>query len=363
MAPLAPFSDRVTVLQGVTTGFRILSGAHEGAFQTLSATQSRSKSEAVGQTLDSAFARAFPAPVAHLCLAHNSKSASGMVYTKISAAERGQPNAFYSKPSRAYADLFGVVDSGSAGANYDVQSSILDFHGDDVKRLRSQIAGPEREQLDTYLDAFEELSKSRAEIESMADRLRKHAPVAPGDVNIQDPLAINAANAKLAAASLISGLTNVVTFGLDTVSNSSYPGAGPLHSGVGHGQGGVVLHKRRLITGSHFQNIATMAEQLKSIPEGGGTMLDNTLFIYLADNGRDHHSGEDNFPIMLLGNLGGRLKQGRYYAPGNDPQDEKGQVRVGDVWSTLLAAASQPHKDFGIPRNGVRYEPIEELLA
>ena len=79
-------------------------------------------------------------------------------------------------------------------------------------------------------------------------------------------------------------------------------------------------------------------------------MLDNTLFIYFADNGRDHHSGEDNFPIMLLGNLGGRLKQGRYYAPGNsNEKKDDTQVRLGDVWSTLLAAAGQPHDHFGMP--------------
>ena len=365
MAPLTPFSDQVSVIQGIDTGFPILSGAHEGAYQALAATKARSKSEAVGRTLDSVFARAFPAPVPLLCMGHDSKSTSGLSYLRISAADPGKPNAFYTKPSRAYSDLFGVIDGGAAKAQYDIQSSILDFHVQDSKRLRSQIAAPEREQLDRYLNAFDSLRQSRAEIEAMADRLRKHAPEAPGEINIGNPIQIHAAEAKIAAASLISGLTNVVTFCFDRVSSTTYPEAGPLHASVGHGQGGVVLHKRQVITGSHIQQIAAMAAQLKAIPEAGGTMLDNTLFVYIAHNGRNHHSGEANFPIMLLGNLGGKLKQGRYYAPGNDPKDTKGEshVRVGDVWTTLLAAAGRSDDKIGIPRNGIAYKPIEALLA
>ena len=67
----------------------------------------------------------------------------------------------------------------------------------------------------------------------------------------------------------------------------------------------------------------------------------------------------------LLGNLGGRIKQGRYYTPGNDPEDKsrESHTRLGDLWTTLLAAAGQSHKNFGIPRNGVPYKPVEELLT
>ena len=364
MAPLAPFADRVSILQGIDTGFHMLSGAHEGAYQALSATQSRGF-EVIGQTVDSVFASAFPAPVPLLCMGHDSKSASGMSYLRISAEAYGKPNAFYTKPSRAYADLFGVIDGGAAKAQYDIQSSMLDFHVEDSKRLRAQVAGPEREQLDRYLDAFDSLRQSRGEIAAMADRLRENAPEAPGEIDISDPFAIHSAQAKIAAASLISGLTNVVTFCYDRVSSSTYPGAGPLHSSVGHGQGGVVLHKRRLITGSHFEMIGDIASRLNAIPEAGGTMLDNTLFVYMAHNGRDHHSGESNFPIVLLGNLAGKLKQGRYFAPGNDPKDKKGEthVRVGDVWTTLLAAAGRSQDKIGVPRNGVAYKPIEALLT
>ena len=361
MAPLAAHAKRVSVLQGLDTGYRLLSGSHKGEYQTLSGMQSQGR-EAPGPTLDAVLARAFPAPVPLLCLGHDSKSASGMSYLPISASDRHKPNAFYTKPSRAYADLFGVIDQGAAKDQYDVQSSILDFHAQDVKRLQAQIAGADREQLDRYLNAFDSLRHSRREIEAMADRLRQHTPGAPGELDIANPIRINAAHTEIAAASLISGLTNVVTLCLDRLGSTTYPGAGPLHSSVGHGQGGNVPGKRRLITGSHFEHIARLATRLQAIPEGDGTLLDHTVILYLADNGRDHHSGETNFPLVQIGNLGGRLTQGRYYAPGNDPKNPNNAVRTGDLWSTLLAAAGQPHRTFGRPKNGVAYQPVESLL-
>ena len=363
MAPLEPWRDRVSVLQGLTGGFSVY---HLGHYQALSATPARKRDskEVVGPTVDSVFARALAAPVPHVCLGHDSKSASGLSYISVSAADRGKPNAFYTKPARAYADLFGVVDKGDAKARYDVQSSILDFHAEDVKRLQAQVAGPEREQLDQYLGAFDNIRQSRAQIEAMADRLREHAPDAPGDIEISKPIEIASGHAEIASACLISGLTNVVTICFDQLGSTSYPNAGGLHSGVGHGQGGNVPGKRRMITGSHFEQIAKIAGKLDAITEGDGTMLDNTLFVYLADNGGTHHSNEFNWPVVLMGDLGGRLKAGRYFAPGNDPEDKQGMThtRLGDLWATLLAAANQPHKGFGAPKNGMAHQPIESLL-
>ena len=45
-----------------------------------------------------------------------------------------------------------------------------------------------------------------------------------------------------------------------------------------------------------------MAEKLNAIPEGNGTMLDNTLIVYVSDNSDKHHSSATEWPMVVLGN-------------------------------------------------------------
>lgn len=365
MAPLAPFRDRISILQGINSGF---STYHMGCYQTLGAFQGRTRNsrEALGPTVDSLLARAFPRPINHVCLGHDPKSPSGVAYVPTSALDRGKPLPFYTKPTRAYKELFGVVDQGAARNEYDVQSGILDFFVDDSKRLKGQVAGPEREQLDRYLDAFESIRKSRQEVEAISDSLRKHAPDPPGKIEPHSTMKVGAGNADIAIASLLSGLTNVVTLRFDLLGSSSYEGIGGLHGGVGHGQVKNVLKARSEICSFQFQQIARIAKSLQAMPEGDGTMLDNTVFVYTSDNGETHHSGGVNYPVLLLGNLGGRLKRNRYFAPGNAAKIDRAKsdyTRLGDLWATLLAAAGQPFESFGIPLNGLPHRPIRSLLA
>ena len=69
---------------------------------------------------------------------------------------------------------------------------------------------------------------------------------------------------------------------------------------------------RELIMNYHMENVAKMAAKLQAVPEGDGTMLDNTVIVYLSDHGEKHHSNCYEWPMVALGNIGGKLKAGRY---------------------------------------------------
>jgi hypothetical protein len=56
-----------------------------------------------------------------------------------------------------------------------------------------------------------------------------------------------------------------------------------------------------------------MIRRMKSIDEGGSTLLDNTMMLYtsyMADGGH----GKDDYPVLLAGNAQGTLKTGRHVA-------------------------------------------------
>jgi hypothetical protein len=65
------------------------------------------------------------------------------------------------------------------------------------------------------------------------------------------------------------------------------------------------------ITRFHVSQFAYLASKLDSMPEGNGTVLDNSCLMFLSNLwiGRTHNNSR--LPMVLAGGLGGTLKTGR----------------------------------------------------
>jgi hypothetical protein len=69
------------------------------------------------------------------------------------------------------------------------------------------------------------------------------------------------------------------------------------------------LHK---INEYHFRQFAYLVEKLAGTPEGDGTMLDNSLFLYgtgISDSNTHFH---DDLPIAVIGGKNAGVTGGRY---------------------------------------------------
>ena len=187
------------------------------------------------------------------------------------------------------------------------------------------------------------------------------APVLTDETTIEDRLE---AQFDLAAAALICGLTHVVTIAAaagDQV-HVSYPrwGFTGKHT-LGHGnQGGpdalIQIHNH------HAALIANLMDRLDAVPEGDGTMLDNTLIVYLNDNGSEHHSKYDCYPVALLGTLGGRLQTAQRLI--SYPHIGRANNRgLPELWNTIGHAVGMPIDDFGAEGEAPSDGPLPELLA
>ena len=100
--------------------------------------------------------------------------------------------------------------------------------------------------------------------------------------------------------------------------------------------------------------------------EGDGTMLDNTLIVYLSDSGDGHHPSLKEWPVVLIGNLGGKLKTaGRYLR--FPTYGAKGHRTMANLYCSLLHAAGKPRDKFGIADPGLKdldqTGPLSDLLA
>lgn len=365
LEPLTPFKDRMALLHGLSA--RIALGDHSCNHGALGCYTGRRVAD---QTIDSALAEALPAVFPHVLVGLGGTTDEAMNYAH-SAIGPNKPLPTVCSPNLAYRSLFGSVDN-SGHAQFDCQTHLLDFMSEDVKRASASLPGQERQKLDRYVEAFESLHKRQNEIAAMHAVIKKNAPNLGEKRFTTTSSLILEAQFEIATAALIAGLTNVatITSGAGNQRFGKYPelGATDLH-GLGHGgsipgktneESFIILHQL------HTRLIAEMATKLAAMPEGNGSMLDNTLIVFLSDSGESHHPRLYTYPMVLIGNLGGSLKTGGRHIefPGYGQSNHK---TIGSFYNTLLHAAGKPREKFGHDDVGLRDikqgGPITELLA
>ncbi|MEO5730398.1 MAG: DUF1552 domain-containing protein, partial [Byssovorax sp.] len=293
----------------------------------------------------------------------------------------GRPAPITVDPTDAYKALFTAIlgTSTTAIAN---RKETLDFARADVLATLAGF-GPsatERLKLERYLEA---LNASQARQDLLVQMQAAVAPLVPPGPAVDprytssDPLDRLAVQFDLATTCLIGGLTNVVVLasgpggGLDLVYESVMPKhfAGldvnmNRHS-LQHGNTQAPHQAAILdVTAEHVNQIARMARALDTVPEGNGTMLDNTIIVYLSDNGEKHHSEAREWPMLLVGgsNLGFKTDGRTVVYPGwNNPNNRQ----ASNLFNTLGHATGNTElNEFG-NEGALRIAkgPLDELFG
>ncbi len=367
LEPLKEFKDRLTVVQGLSG--RVCGGGHSNDFGALGCYPG--KQGAAGETIDLALAKLNPGIFTHVGLGISDKPEHTLLYN-ASAWGNGKATPTICKPDLAYNSLFGSAAQGSAQQAFQAKRNLLDFMKDDVKRLEGNLAGAERERLQPYLHAYESLSGRQSRLNEIKDTLREKGPVLNDKYTSDVETDRLDAHFDMAAAALICGLTNTVTLA-SGVGNRyfsvKFKGLGiemGKHS-IGHGKsykGKSWSELAIMIRRFHINLIAGLARKLQAVPEGNGTMLDNTVIVYLSDAAEGHHSRCWEWPFVVLGNLGGKLKSGNYveYPYYGQPQHRT----IANLYTTFLHAAGK-QASFGMTDpvlKGIdQTGPLSELLA
>ncbi|TWT34431.1 DUF1552 domain-containing protein [Blastopirellula retiformator] len=370
MESLEPFRAKLTILQGLSG--KMCTTGHNAFYGALGAYRAQEHEQPSTETIDGFLAKKFPSVFGHIGLKMGDGS-QGIAYPSISAAGENQQLPFQCNPELAYQNLFGSIASGGdVRQKYQRTGNVLDAMADDIRNLQRTLGSGEREKLGYYLSGFESLRDRRLKLASMQEVLRNHAP------EISDKYASSVtthhleAHFDMAAAALITGITNVATLHCDEL-GSSYAGIGitPIVHSVGHGADSGTLSSqdcRNLIRKFHFDLIGDFAQKLAAIPEGAGTMLDNTVIVYLSDNSDKHHSTAVEWPMVVLGDLGGGLKTGGRYLSYPRYGASSHHHTIGNWLTTLTHAAGVPVDHFGQPdfalgKPQIQSGPLAELLA
>lgn len=376
MRALEPFKDQLSIVQGLSG--KMCRGGHSSWFGMMGVYMTGGEFDAgavLRATADAELAKLNPAPFNHVGLAIKGKALSddygGTMYPGISAVGPGQELPFQGSPDIAYEQLFGsaVSSSNRAEKSFKLQRNLLDFMVDDIKKVSQAIPSSEQGKMNAYLNAFEELQVRHSKLSSMKHQIAANAPGYSNKFTSMVEEVRQEAQFDLATAALIAGLTNVVTIRLDNV-DMTYKrlGIDQHNHGIGHNEGTKTQSEYRdIIQQHHSELLATMAGKLRAVPEGDGDMLDNTMIIFLSDSSDGHHGTGVEWPYLILGGGGGKLKlPGRYLR--YPKYGDQGCRTIGDWWTTLLNAYGNPieyygNEDLVLKQNGCSHAgPLEELL-
>jgi hypothetical protein len=220
-------------------------------------------------------------------------------------------------PRAVFERLFGTTGSTDPQARLDRMKrdrSILDFVGNEVGSLGRVIGPQDATKIGEFLDAVRDVERRIQMAEAQNSR---ELPVVEQPVGVPTDYAEHARlMMDLLALAYQTDLTRVSTFMLAReVSGHAYPeiGVTDSHHPLSHHQDEPAkLERLHKINEYHFRQFGYLVGKLAEMPEGDGTMLDHTLFLYgtgISDSNTHFH---DDLPIALVGGKAAGIKGGRY---------------------------------------------------
>lgn len=212
--------------------------------------------------------------------------------------------------------LFG--DGGTAAerrAALKKRASLLDSLTGQIRRLQKTLGPDDRNTVNRYLESIREVERRIQQAE--ADTEENPLP------DLDRPVGVPAAYADharlmfdLQLLALQGDITRVVTFQLAReTSNRTYPEVGvsdPHHPLTHHGNDPDKIAKVAIINRFHVSLFAEFLEKLQATPEGNGSLLDHSLYLYGSGMGNPNVHDHTNLPILVAGGAAGNMRGGRH---------------------------------------------------
>ena len=102
------------------------------------------------------------------------------------------------------------------------------------------------------------------------------------------------------------------------------------HGGSHHQDDPAQIRRYADLNRYHVSTLAYLAEKLKAMPDGDGTMLDHSLILYGTNMGNSNQHQHYDVPHILVGGAGGQLKGNRHLAY------ERKTVTTGNLLLSIL---------------------------
>jgi hypothetical protein len=268
------------------------------------------------------------------------------------------PLPMENNPRVVFERLFGLGGTTAERlAELRTDRSILDSVNADMARLQKKLGPGDRLIASEYLDAVRDVEQRVRKSEALAgtsalpDQLQRPTGI-PDDFDEHAKLMLD-----LQWLALRADITRVITMQMAReFSSRSYLALGVTdgHHAISHHN---YLHDRLDAYGKinryHVSLLAYLMEKLQATPEGDGTMLDNTMYLYgggISDGDLHDHV---NLPTLLIGG-GTRQHEGGRYLKFRE------QVPMNNLLLGILDRANVPLDQLGDSTGRLQYqgEPV-----
>lgn len=342
---LEPVRDQVTVLGGLShplvrkigghdSGDTFLTGADfqvsKGLQNTVSLDQYAAKAHGLGSTTR----------FSSLVLSSDGGVGMPTRANTLSFDPKGQPIPSLNRPAAVFERLFAMksnsIDAQRRGLT--TTGSHLDLLMEQANDLHRKLGKHDQRKLDQYLSSVRGVEKDVARAQKWLDvpRPKVNAQGLSLDADDNTPGDLIKTMLDLIVLAFQTDSTRFATYQVGSMHGAiSIAGKFPqllgmknhMH-GLAHGAkkpGGAVAQGAwdRYLAGQ----LAYLIQRLKDIPEGDGTLLDNTTLLYGSSNSTTHTNL--NYPLIVAGGKSMGYKHGQYLQFGNE-------VPLANLFVTML---------------------------
>ena len=218
-------------------------------------------------------------------------------------------------PRKVFTQLFGEGDTPEERAAITAQTkSILDLINDRTAALQKKVSASDRVMLAEYLDTVREIERrvAKAEQKDLSAVTLPEAPIGELDkFDEQVKLMFD-----LVALAYQANLTRVVSYIMVSEgTNRTYNHIGvsdAFHPLSHHANKEESLLKLVKIQRYHMERFADFVAKIAAIPDGDGTLLDHSLFMYGSNMSNSDRHNNYPLPNILVGGANGALKGGQH---------------------------------------------------
>ncbi len=292
------------------------------------------------------------------------------VRTVMSYKGSDQPNENEIDPWQLYSDVFAGLGTDPFGTEKQKsrRKSVLDLVDKQFVALNPKLGADDRKKLEQHLDAVRTVEKQLDNPTAVLGGSCQLPDMGQtGPIDVKDPNnfpIVGKLFMNMIAMAFACDITRVATLQFSaSTNNRPYPwlmfddgsGAGPKpitddEHNLGHQADSDTISWGKLNVIKHWygEQFAYLLSALDAVPEGNGTMLDNTVVLFASEIARGNTHSKMNIPFIMAGSCGGYFKTGQYLTF-DMPDDASGGRSHNDLLIAIANALGHPITTFGEP--------------